>query len=318
MDKKRSPISEAESSNEYLTTFDPINARISLYQSTFDNTGKSTNIGAELERIRAGAVRPLIELLRSCDSSQYDELKKKLPMACFQGLMEPKRGKENLTMPSGVLCVDFDGFNTDEAISVRDNFKTCQHILAAWLSPGHGVKALVRVNIADDSQCKAAFRNLEAYFIKEYGLTTDRQCKDISRTCYTSFDPALWINESAIPFRYETIVAAATRPTAIIIPIKSNPRLETYVLSAINSELENICNAPEGCGTSSLYRAAIRAGELSFTGLFCRSAVESHFIKAFLERKHSSNTLAHAEITFNNGWNLGENQPRQLPVEVMR
>ncbi|NCU27720.1 hypothetical protein EOM86_13555, partial [Candidatus Nomurabacteria bacterium] len=136
MNKKISPISEAESSyNVDYTISDPINARISLYQSTFDNTGKSTNIGAELERIRAGAVRPLIELLRSCDGSQYDELKKKLPMACFQGLMEPKRGKENLTMPSGVLCVDFDGFNTDEAISVRDNLKTCQHILAAWLSP---------------------------------------------------------------------------------------------------------------------------------------------------------------------------------------
>ncbi|NCB39991.1 MAG: hypothetical protein EOM80_14600 [Erysipelotrichia bacterium] len=305
------------------TNIQPENQEISMYCGfSIGDAGKTARVGDVLQAIRAGRWAQQVLRLRELDAEgradEYSSLKSRLPFATFAGTFLPCRKKENLRQPSGVMVADIDGLSHERAIKLKTALKADNHIFSVFLSPAHGIKTLVRVNIADDTECKAAFRDLEKYFFEKYGIQLDKSGSDVCRACFASFDSDLWINYSAVPFRYETIVAAATRPTAIIIPIKGNPRLEGYVLSAINSELENICNAPEGCGTSSLYRAAIRAGELSFTGLFCRSAVESHFIRAFLERKHSSNTLAHAEITFNNGWNLGENQPRQLPVEVMR
>ncbi len=217
------------------------------------------------------------------------------------------------------MCFDFDHMSPEQAVSVRKMLKTSPYVLSAWLSPsGHGVKALIRADITNDKECKQAFRDISVYFQQEYNLIADPQCKDVCRTTFRSFDPDLWVNQNTETFIYSKVEpVAARKPEPIIIPIRSNPKLEGYVLSAINGELSNIASAPAGEGTRALYRAAIHAGELSFTGLFCRSSVEDHFIKAFLDRKNSQNTEQHALTVFNNGWSLGESQPRQLPAEVI-
>lgn len=303
-------------------TESPLNARVSNYRHSKDNIGGTTTIRAELEAIKNGKIKNVIEKCRSVNDEEYARLKQWLSMTCFQGVMRPKRGKDYLTDPSGVLCIDFDGFDRQQAEYVRNLLRSCPFVFSAWLSPSaHGVKALFRVNIANDAECKHAFNDIADYLLREYGLTADPQCKDFGRTCYRSYDKSLWIAENAELFHYsipeEEPMAAVARTTPISIFVKSSKRLEGYTLAVLNGELEHISNAGRGHGTAALYRAAIRAGELSFTGLFCREPVEDRFIQAFLSRGHSYNSPEHARTTFANGWNLGESKPRQLPPEVL-
>lgn len=323
MNKKISPMAGAEQSfNDEYTPIQPIDAIISVCKNAKDNTGTVSTIRKQLEIIRTGKLSTTIEKLRACSEDEYSARKIWLPMAIFQGTFEPTRKAENIQKSSGLMIVDLDHLTDNESEALREKLRSCPFIFAAWRSPRNGVKALFRVDFSNDAEFKAAYRAIAAYLHTEFSLEIDPTGKDVSRGCFTSADSKLWTNASAEKFCYSMPeaepVAAATRKTPVVIAIRSNPRLEGYVLAAINSELNNIGNAPKGNGTASLYRAAIRAGELSHTGLYSRSAVEDHFIQEFLSRKHSHNSPEHARVTFNNGWTLGESQPRQLPEEVLK
>ncbi|HNX77901.1 MAG TPA: BT4734/BF3469 family protein [Candidatus Rifleibacterium sp.] len=323
MNKKISPMAGAEQSfNDEYTPIQPIDANISVCKNAKDNTGTVSTIRKQLEIIRTGKLSTTIEKLRACSEDEYSARKIWLPMAIFQGTFEPTRKAENIQKSSGLMIVDLDHLTDNESEALREKLRSCPFIFAAWRSPRNGVKALFRVDFSNDAEFKAAYRAIAAYLHTEFSLEIDPTGKDVSRGCFTSADSKLWTNASAEKFCYSMPeaepVAAATRKTPVVIAIRSNPRLEGYVLAAINSELNNIGNAPKGNGTASLYRAAIRAGELSHTGLYSRSAVEDHFIQEFLNRKHSHNSPEHARVTFNNGWTLGESQPRQLPEEVLK
>jgi len=127
------------------------------------------------------------------------------------------------------------------------------------------------------------------------------------------------LNIAAEPFLYEKQVAATVKPSEPIrIPTSSSPRLERYIENAINYELQRIKTAPAGTGTAALYAAAISAGELyEVTKLFDPAPVLLLYCNAFLERGNSRNTEQHALTVFNNGFELGKAQKRQLPAEVM-
>ncbi|MDD2998230.1 MAG: BT4734/BF3469 family protein [Candidatus Riflebacteria bacterium] len=321
MKEKTAPVAAAAHlTNDEYTPIQPIDAIISVYKNAKDKIGTISTVRKQLEIIKSGILTGTIERLRACPPLEYDKQKIWLPMAVFQGIFVPARLKENIQASSGLMILDFDHLAGAESEEIREKLRDCPFIFAAWRSPRNGVKALARVDFSNDEEFKAAYRSLSECLQREYGIEADPKCKDISRACFTSADPNLWIQSSADKFLYSMEaepVAAVTRRTPVVIPIRSNPRLEGYVLAAINNELNNISNAPKGSGTGALYRAAIRAGELSHTGLYCRSAVEDHYISAFLNRKHSHNSREHARITFNNGWLLGEGQPRQLPSEVI-
>lgn len=322
MNKKISPMAGAERSfNDEYTPDRLLDANISVYKNAKDRIGTVSTIRKQLEIIRTGKLSTTIEQLRACSQEEYSKRKIWLPMAIFQGTFEPTRKAENIQKSSGLMIIDEDHLTDDESEALREKLRSCPYIFAAWRSPRNGVKALFKVDFSNDGEFKAAYRAIAAYLHTEFGLEIDPTGKDVSRGCFTSSDLKLWLNASAEKFCYSMPeaepVAAAMRKTPVVIAIRSNPRLEGYVLAAINNELNNISNAPKGSGTGALYRAAIRAGELSHTGLYCRSAVEDHYISAFLNRKHSHNSREHARITFNNGWILGEGQPRQLPSEVI-
>ena len=154
--------------------------------------------GKALERICSGQSRKLIERIRSeKDKDKRNELKMQLPCVLFSGKFA-KRNTSGLIEHSGFICLDFDGIDNREELAA-DRF-----IYACWLSPsGNGVKALVRIPTEDHY---GSFLALEKRYPK-----LDKACKDVSRVCYESYDPDLWVNEEAEVFRdvievsYETM-----------------------------------------------------------------------------------------------------------------
>lgn len=141
-----------------------------------------------LKRIKDGASRELIAHVRDeDDKDKRNELKKDLPCVLFSGKFA-KRNTSGLIEHSGLICLDFDHMDNREELAA-DEF-----ILACWLSPsGNGVKALVKIP-GDDHY--GSFLALEKRYPK-----LDRACKDVSRVCYESYDPDIWINEGAKVFK---------------------------------------------------------------------------------------------------------------------
>jgi len=151
-----------------------------------------------LQRIEVGKSKELIQKIRKeKDKSKRNLLKQELPAICFSGKFQ-KRNDESLVEYSGIICLDFDGFKTkkdleDYKVSLMDN----GFVYCAFHSPsGYGLKVLIKVPNEPDNH-QSYFKALAKEFNNEY---FDSTSKNISRVCYESFDPFIYINEDSKVF----------------------------------------------------------------------------------------------------------------------
>ena len=148
-----------------------------------------------LQRIEAGKSKELIQKIRKeKDKTKRNLLKQELPAICFSGKFQ-KRNDDSLVEYSGIICLDFDGFKTkkdleDYKLSLMDN----DIVHSAFHSPsGYGLKVLVKVPQDPDNHV-GYFKALSKQFNNEY---FDSTSKNISRVCYESYDPFIYINEDS-------------------------------------------------------------------------------------------------------------------------
>jgi len=179
------------------------NFKVSFFKN-FKETSPhvSKDVSYFLDRIREGASSKIINLMRtSTDEAEQKTLKTQLPIVCFNGHFT-RRSKDGLKTSSGLMVLDFDDFeNEQQAKDLKDRLKTDEHIFSAWFSPRMGVKALYRImNVQDDVQFKTIYTQLE----KKYP-ELDSSGKDISRACFESYDPNIYVNLDAVVFVPEII-----------------------------------------------------------------------------------------------------------------
>ena len=91
------------------------------------------------------------------------------------------------------MCLDFDGFRDEQHLhSKRVELMEDELTYCLFTSQsGDGIKTLVRIP-KDAKNHKKYFKALEKYYeCDEF----DTSCKNISRVCYESYDPDIYINE---------------------------------------------------------------------------------------------------------------------------
>ncbi len=148
-----------------------------------------------LQRIKEGATKDLVKRIRAeRNKTERNELKKGLPAICFSGTFN-KRNDKSLVQHSGIICLDFDGYEKKkELISHKENLTKDPYVYSAFVSPsGNGLKVLVRVPADPDNHVNY-FNALQKHFDSPH---FDKTCKNLSRVCYESFDPVLYINKNA-------------------------------------------------------------------------------------------------------------------------
>lgn len=148
-----------------------------------------------LERIRSGASKNLIKEIRECDTQQEQyELKLKLPAICFSGKFN-KRNDDSLVEHSGLICLDFDKYKKrTDMYDDREIFCKSKYVYSVFVSPsGNGLKVLVKIP-SDASKHKNYFNALGKFFNNSHFDTTS---KNVSRVCYESYDPTIYINENS-------------------------------------------------------------------------------------------------------------------------
>jgi|TARA_R100000081_G_scaffold90701_2_gene66507 hypothetical protein len=152
-------------------------------------------IGVVLERIKEGSSKELVKNIRlEKDKSSRNELKKMLPAICFSGTFS-KRNDNSINEHSGIICLDFDGYpNKKELLSDKERLTKDKFVYSVFISPsGNGLKALVKIPQDIDNHVNY-FNSLDNHFNSEY---FDKTCKNISRVCYESYDPLIYINENS-------------------------------------------------------------------------------------------------------------------------
>lgn len=148
-----------------------------------------------LKRIQEGSSKELVKRIRAeKDKEKRNLLKQQLPAICFSGTFT-KRNDTSLQEHSGLICLDFDGYKTNkDMLQEKERLSKNKYIYALFISPsGKGLKAIVKVPKEPDNH-KNYFLSLQNYFNSEH---FDKTTKNISRVCYESYDPLIFINTNS-------------------------------------------------------------------------------------------------------------------------
>jgi hypothetical protein len=147
-----------------------------------------------LNSLKDGSNKDKIETLRKIqDKDKRNVAKSKLKSICFSGEFSYRSAK-NCIKHSGFACLDFDDVGThDDAVCLRNSLQDNEFVFSAFISPSdNGVKAIVKI--------PAEINNHKKYYealCETFDSKLDLKTKDISRVCYESYDPDLFINEKS-------------------------------------------------------------------------------------------------------------------------
>jgi hypothetical protein len=168
-------------------------SKVTIFENLYSAKPFYCTVSQALDRIKNGKSRLKIEeIRRTIDKEKANTLKRLLPSVRFSGEFESQSDK-SLLNHSGFMILDFDDveYLDEKAAEICDK----DFVYACWLSPrGNGLKALIR--IADGNKHREHF---EA--IKEVFPEVDKSGINVSRVCFESYDPGLYINTKAVPFK---------------------------------------------------------------------------------------------------------------------
>jgi len=181
---------------------------ISFYDIMQSKEGKPFTVGEFLQKISdpapdvAEKIQRIREMVRAGKKKQSKKIKDTLPGVTLSGTFFGNHSKDALEEHSGLVQIDIDGDDLPpdaDLSAIRETLEADPHLPCVFLSPsGDGLKAACRVPACDTAEeHEAAWFACERYFKEALGLKIDAATKDVSRICFFSHDPALFINWQA-------------------------------------------------------------------------------------------------------------------------
>jgi hypothetical protein len=167
----------------------------SLYKS--DDVPFEVDVLKVLARIKNGTSKDKILKIRNLsDCEEKKNLKNSLLSILFNGTFSA-RNDNSLIEHSGLCILDFDKYESeDKQNQEREKLMNCKFVFSVFESPsGNGLKALIRIPQCDKETHKRYFKSFGEFINSDY---FDFKNSNLSRVCFESYDPNLYINENAI------------------------------------------------------------------------------------------------------------------------
>ena len=144
-----------------------------------------------------------------------DELKSKLLGFTTSGTFGKQRKSEFINNYTQIINLDFDHIPLKELHSLIAKINDCKFTLASFISPrGEGIKVFIKINSNADKHA-LAYSQVASFYKERTGYDFDRKCKDITRLCFVSFDPELYLNEKATVFEVKDEIKAIPKTQII-------------------------------------------------------------------------------------------------------
>ena len=181
-------------------------SKINYFDSVKGSQFKKVEVQEVLQKIENGHWKDQINDIRyhvkNGSSIEASEIKGNLPAVTISATFKERRKIGFVDKYSGLLHLDYDKLEDIE--EVKANLISIPYTYSAFISPsGNGVKVLVKCD-SDISTHTTAFNNLRGYYDKIVGVESDKSVKDITRLCYVSYDPDLYLNETSEVFKYKS------------------------------------------------------------------------------------------------------------------
>lgn len=175
--------------NSYLDT------RISVYNGVTDNVGVICPLRAFLFSKKH---KKDVERVRSLYGSEaYKQEKKHLPMAAISGTFRT-RNIGDLIEHTGLICIDIDSKDNphlDMAKDVMPILRDLPYVFYAGKSvSGNGYFAIIP--LLHKGLHRQHYCSLKHVFF-EMGINIDKNCGDVTRTRFISYDDNFYMNENA-------------------------------------------------------------------------------------------------------------------------
>lgn len=202
-----------------MQTADILRKRVSFYVSLGQKECFVRTLFAVLNDIRKGVYADIILKLRNRidDNLVYRKWKKRLPSICFCGIFWNGHYKHDISLYTNLLVVDIDHIK-DSKSEIRKILIGDSRFVAVWDSvSGCGLKALLYL----DYSCKVipenlwivhekcAFPQVRKYMRNSLGITIDPNGGDVTRHCFVSFDPDIFLRKEFEPFHVSISLSEA-------------------------------------------------------------------------------------------------------------
>ena len=186
-------------------------------QASDDSSTHYVNVVSVLSAIRDGKYKKEIEDIRVSEKERRSYLKKFLPAATFSGTFKrtkeynTKRGKyenktrldKNILVYSGLVTIDIDVKDPEILDEVKEVLLDDPFVYSFFHSPSGGLKILIKVDSSEDKHKLYGFPQVKDYIESMYNLDVDPSGKNISRLCFVSYDPNLFLNEDSEVFKVD-------------------------------------------------------------------------------------------------------------------
>lgn len=227
------------------------------------------------------------------DKATKANLKKYLPSICFSGKFE-KRFDDKCLIHSGLAILDFD--HVENLQEFKAEVCKDKYTFAAFISPsGDGLKVLVKIP-ADIQNHSAHYLGLIDKYPK-----LDTTSQNISRVCFISYDPEIYINpESEIHTKKGSVKKTITN---VVTPVFA----QNTDYAKLNILAQMIKDSNDGNKHHELIKASRLAG-----GFIAGGMVEEHNAIQVLEfeiNKKNISDFKGACKTIQDGIEYGKKEP---------
>ncbi|MGG5902599.1 BT4734/BF3469 family protein [Sphingobacterium daejeonense] len=249
----------------------------SFQKNSWSNLSDLLTVEECLLRIKTGTYQAQVETLRKYlaegDTEYYDREKRRLPAVTFSASFNQKRNRSSISVYNQLLVLDFDKLSKELMEDLKSHFRKDSYVWSFWESPsGSGLKGLINLDFSSEFPNNEinfrhtyAFRKVFDYMKEKYGIELDKSGSDVTRLCFFSYDPHLFIRDESTPFlveynEAEAAVVKATVKTTTYSYVAEPTENQKFNASGKNSQL----NRTE---VQSIIRYLSKRG-LSITGSF--------------------------------------------------
>lgn len=202
-----------------MQTTDILRKHVSFYDSLRQKECCRRTLFSVLNDIRTGVYADAVLRVRSRvdDKQSYRTKKKRLPAICFCGIFWGSHYKHNLTSYTNLLVIDIDHVR-DDRLKIKRTLIDDPKIVAVWDSvSGQGLKALLYLDYSVDVSLgnlwvaheECAFPQVQRYLKASYGIEIDPNDKSVTRYCFVSFDPDIFLRKEFEPFEVDVDLSEA-------------------------------------------------------------------------------------------------------------
>ena len=280
-----------------------------IYKDSFDNKSVHfVEVDKVIDGIRTGRWGDRITALREAKTKkEKDSIKIMLPCVTFSGTFEQrsvyskKKGHfemiskrdEHLKDYSGLMVIDIDKINDKESSRIKKLFKDDDFLYCAFDSPSLGLKLLYEVDAESKYHKTASFEQVKEHVELLYNVQVDASGKNISRLCYVSYDPNIYVNNEYICFPVDTekYERDFNKPIVQLDNLMSQDNVSydlDYIWNVIKKWMDN----------KGMYYVVGNRNEYLYKVSCClnRAGVSEHQIIQLISKNHSINKDMYAEL----------------------